>query len=101
MLDQLFAWLEDPQDEEGGFCRIVEIVEDGDDRVLTLWCRSVRGVARWRIRAHGLRALQLRHTPTCSGNLSLDGEHPVLLPHTAPTSTLFVRTGPRDSARLR
>lgn len=100
MLDELLAWLEDPQDEVSGSCRIVEVVEDGDDRALTLFCRGVHGVAHWRVRAHGVRALQLCHTPTCSGNLSLDGEHPLLLPHTAPSSTLFVRHAPRDGGRL-
>ena len=63
MLEALIAWQEDPQrgDEEDTFFSVVEVVEDGDDYVLTITGRDARAerASRWRVRAHQVLGVQL------------------------------------------
>lgn len=103
MLDALIAWQEDPQggDEEDTFFNAVEVVEDEDDYVLTITGRDAwaERSSRWRVRAHQVRGVQLNLPEAVSG-IEIVNKHPLLLPHAARRTELFVRNAPQDAARL-
>jgi hypothetical protein len=101
MLEALIAWQDDPEGCDELTIRVDAVGRDGDDFVWTITCLdscSDRS-SNWLVRAHAARGVRLDLREPAS-RVELADTHPLLLPHAARRSELYVRNGPADPSRL-